>query len=245
MSDDVTDRQKRSPDFDHEALEQAEIAMFGAGGIGSEIGEGLARKGIGKIKAFDRDLVDRTNLNRQMFFEKDLNKPKGCRLAVNLSKHSFCGTKFEGYPLHFEDALAIGVDLSCTVAVAGIDDRQSRVRIARHYHTKGIPLIVIAVDLVGENGYVFIQEAGKACFGCAFFKSLRGDIKLPCRTPAVKDCLKVVAGLALYAIDSLIMDRPRGWNYRNVHLAGFGPSNALNIERRDDCPICGRSSEGV
>ena len=38
---------------------------------------------------------------------------------------------------------------------------------------------------------------------------------------AFGDILKVIGGLALYAVDSLLMERPRNWNLRYVFLAGF------------------------
>jgi hypothetical protein len=97
------------------------------------------------------------------------------------------------------------------------------------------------VDYAAEHGYVFVQEPGRACFGCLFPKSHKAR-KAPCRTPAVKDILKVVAGFALYAIDSLLMKRPRNWNYRDIHLAGFAPGCECVIEKRNDCPLCGGTS---
>jgi hypothetical protein len=68
---------------------------------------------------------------------------------------------------------------------------------------------------------------------------IRNDTTAPCQAAAVKDILKIVAGMALYAADSLIMDRKRNWNYRNFHVAGFAESNLKIIEKRTDCPICG------
>jgi len=61
----------------------------------------------------------------------------------------------------------------------------------------------------------------------------------PCFVPAVKDILKVTAGLALYAIDSLLMERNRNWNYRRVHLAGFAPDESAILKRNLECELCG------
>src|SRR5580658_10848381 len=81
------------------------------------------------------------------------------------------------------------------------------------------------------------HKPGKACFGCLFPKSLHGR-KAPCWTPAVKDILKVVGGLALYGIDSLLMDRRRNWNYRRIHLAGWRTDDLRTIQRNPECPLC-------
>ena len=40
--------------------------MFGCGGVGGYVIEGLVRSGIGTIDVFDHDTVDITNLNRQI-----------------------------------------------------------------------------------------------------------------------------------------------------------------------------------
>lgn len=49
-----------------ERLRNARVAVFGVGGVGSYIAEGLARSGVGHIELIDSDEVDITNLNRQL-----------------------------------------------------------------------------------------------------------------------------------------------------------------------------------
>ena len=50
------------------------------------------------------------------------------------------------------------------------------------------------------------------------------------------DILKVVAGLALYAVDSLLMDRPRAWNYKEVSLDGDRVERQMMLAQSADCP---------
>lgn len=47
-------------------LHRAKVAIFGLGGVGSYVVEGLARAGIGNFVLVDSDTVDVTNLNRQI-----------------------------------------------------------------------------------------------------------------------------------------------------------------------------------
>lgn len=47
-------------------LEQASVAVFGVGGVGSFTVEALARSGIGSFALFDDDKVCLTNINRQL-----------------------------------------------------------------------------------------------------------------------------------------------------------------------------------
>lgn len=48
------------------ALRKASVAVFGIGGVGGYAAEALARAGIGTLALFDRDVVDITNINRQI-----------------------------------------------------------------------------------------------------------------------------------------------------------------------------------
>ena len=49
-----------------EKLRNAKVAIFGLGGVGSFVCEGLARGGIGNFVLVDYDKVDETNINRQL-----------------------------------------------------------------------------------------------------------------------------------------------------------------------------------
>lgn len=241
----VTHRQELIAGFDQAKFTKSDGVMIGAGGLGSEYGEGLCRKGIGRLKIFDHDVVEQTNLNRQHFFAADIGENKAVSLARNLAPHCHSGTILEGFPWSFEDAVALGVDMSASFVVCGVDNAKTRVAVTQYYRRLSTPVIFVAVDLLAECGHVFVQESSPttACFGCAFPKSLAGK-KAPCFTPASKDILKVVAGLSLYAIDSVLMDRKRNWNYRRIHLAGYAPDVLINIEQKPECPLCKKPQQG-
>jgi ThiF family. len=49
-----------------EALKRASVFVLGIGGVGSFAAEALARSGIGKLVLVDKDVVDITNVNRQI-----------------------------------------------------------------------------------------------------------------------------------------------------------------------------------
>ena len=49
-----------------ERLQKSKIAIFGIGGVGSYVVEGLARSGIGNFILVDNDEVSETNINRQI-----------------------------------------------------------------------------------------------------------------------------------------------------------------------------------
>jgi tRNA A37 threonylcarbamoyladenosine dehydratase len=49
-----------------EVLAKKSVAVFGIGGVGSFCAEALARAGVGSITVIDSDVVDITNINRQL-----------------------------------------------------------------------------------------------------------------------------------------------------------------------------------
>ena len=60
-----------------EKLHNSKVAIFGIGGVGSFVVEGLVRAGIGKFILVDNDTVDVTNLNRQIIAtNKTIGEPK-------------------------------------------------------------------------------------------------------------------------------------------------------------------------
>ena len=58
-------------------LNKAHVAVFGCGGVGSYAIEALARSGIGTLTLIDNDVVDITNINRQLIADTTtIGKPK-------------------------------------------------------------------------------------------------------------------------------------------------------------------------
>ncbi len=58
-------------------LQGASVLLFGIGGVGGFTCEALARAGVGKIHIVDKDVVDITNINRQIIATHDtVGRPK-------------------------------------------------------------------------------------------------------------------------------------------------------------------------
>ena len=47
-------------------IKDSSVIVFGLGGVGSAAAEALARAGVGTIGIVDKDVVDITNINRQL-----------------------------------------------------------------------------------------------------------------------------------------------------------------------------------
>jgi len=233
----VTTAQEGVPGFDQAVLTRSTIILLGLGGVGSQIALALARKGAGKLVLLDHDIVEPPNLPRQVYYPKDIGKPKAYALAANLARESVCASMFSGYHLSFQDAIARGVDVTGDVAIVGVDSNPGRIAASTYYRERSVPVLFSAVSRTADQGYVFVQEPNGPCFGCVFPGSIN-DMTSPCPgTPAIVDILKVVSGIAVYAVDTLLMPRPRRWNYKTVYLAGEGDVTQ-HIRRRPDCKLC-------
>lgn len=58
-------------------LNKAHVAVFGCGGVGSYTIEALARSGVGHLTIIDKDVVDITNINRQLIADTTtIGRPK-------------------------------------------------------------------------------------------------------------------------------------------------------------------------
>lgn len=74
-------------DEGQERLKKANIFIAGAGGLGSPVSLYLAVAGVGTITIVDKDVVDRTNLNRQILhFDRDIGKKKTASAEEKLRK---------------------------------------------------------------------------------------------------------------------------------------------------------------
>jgi len=227
------DRQRKIPGFDQDVFSQSGVVCVGAGGIISQIAPTLVRKGIGRMTLLDNDIVEPSNLNRQRFYVKDIRKNKA--LALALQTECIVETEIRGYALRLEEAIARGIDLECDAAICGVDNNPARVAASRYFRLKSIPVIFTAVSRDAVHGYVFVQDKDAACIGC-LFPDMINDDRYPCPgTPAIADILQAVGSLAVYALDTVLMKRPRIWNYRSVRLSDGRNDACALISTRQNC----------
>jgi molybdopterin/thiamine biosynthesis adenylyltransferase len=235
------DRQRKIPGFDQETFSRTHALCIGAGGIISQIAPTLVRKGVGRITLLDDDAVEPSNLNRQRFYIKDVGENKAIALAGNLQPECIVATNIRGYPFQFEDAVARGIDLACDVVICGVDNNPARVTASWYFRAKEIPVIFTAVSRDADHGYVFVQAADGPCIAC-MFPDIVNDDRYPCPgTPAIADILQAVGSLAIYAVDTLIMNRPRTWNYRRLSMSDPSLDGGSMMAQRDACELCRES----
>ncbi|MDR0846769.1 MAG: sulfur carrier protein ThiS adenylyltransferase ThiF [Lactobacillales bacterium] len=70
----------------HAKISKSSVAIFGIGGLGSNIAIALARVGVGTIRLIDFDVVEPSNLNRQQYKITDIGKFKTDALAEEIGR---------------------------------------------------------------------------------------------------------------------------------------------------------------
>jgi len=74
-------------------LREFPVTICGAGAVGANLVENLARAGFGKLKVIDRDRIEERNLSTQPYYRSDVGAFKAKILANNL--YRAIGTKVE------------------------------------------------------------------------------------------------------------------------------------------------------
>jgi hypothetical protein len=147
-----------------------------------------------------------------------------------------------GYAHSFEELLHVDAVPDVNVIIVGVDNDPTRLAVMEHCLANGVAAVFIAVSPDADNAYVFVFEPDRACLGCVLpdLVAHARDARTPCPgTPACLDVLLTVGGLGLYAVDTILMDRPRTWNFRRFFLSGEGQDVAWNVPRRPGCAVCG------
>ncbi len=92
------------------------VGIAGLGGLGSHIAVHLTRLGIGKLVLADFDLVDASNIHRQMYVLSDIGKPKTEALHAHLLQiHPYLSYTLHQTKITTENAASVfqGCDIVC------------------------------------------------------------------------------------------------------------------------------------
>lgn len=125
-----------------EKLEKSKVAIFGVGGVGSYVAEGLARAGIGNFILVDNDDIVESNLNRQIHAtHKTIGKAK-----VDVMKERILeinpNAKVETHKIFFLPNCEKKIlDNSVTYIVDAIDTVTAKIELVMEAKKLNIPII--------------------------------------------------------------------------------------------------------
>ena len=123
-------------------LAQAHVAVFGCGGVGSYAIEALVRGGIGSITLIDKDVVDITNINRQLIADTstvgnpkvEVEKERLLKINPNLN--------ITIYQMFYDASHADEIlDTHFDYVVDAIDCVSAKINLAEECNKRHIPII--------------------------------------------------------------------------------------------------------
>ena len=179
-------------------LADARVLVIGAGGLGSPAAYYLAAAGVGTLRIADDDVVDRSNLQRQILHAEDrIGLPKVASAATTLTGLN-PRTRIEAVAERVTsanvDRLLEGVD----VVLDGADNFPVRYLLNDACVLHGVPLVYGAVHRF--EGQVSVFDAGRArgqrpCYRCLFPEPPPPEAAPNCSEVGVLGVLPGVIGL--------------------------------------------------
>ena len=179
-------------------LADARVLVIGAGGLGSPAAYYLAAAGVGTLRIADDDVVDRSNLQRQILHaENRIGLPKVASAATTLTglnPRTCIEAVAERVTSANVDRLLEGVDL----VLDGADNFPVRYLLNDACVLHGVPLVYGAVHRF--EGQVSVFDAGRArgqrpCYRCLFPEPPPPEAAPNCSEVGVLGVLPGVIGL--------------------------------------------------
>jgi len=158
------DRQFRLDGWDQKIIKNSRVLIAGVGGLGCEIAKNLAMLGIGHLDLIDLDVIEHSNLNRQILFVgAKMGEPKATVAAKKLTEINR-NIKIKGYHTSLE-RLDPSIYAAADVVVGGLDSMNARFNLNAQCVRFKKPLVDGGV--VGVHGHVYtIFPNENACFEC-------------------------------------------------------------------------------
>jgi adenylyltransferase/sulfurtransferase len=223
-------------------LAAGRVALVGCGALGSVIAEQLVRAGVGFVRVIDRDVVEWTNLQRQVLFdEADAREALPKAVAAQRRLVRVNGTvTIEPVVADVHSGNVEALVESAQVVLDGTDNVETRYLLNDVAVKLGVPWVYGAC--VGTEGRMMpVIPRATACLRCVFPEPPAGTELPTCDTAGV---LGPVAA-AVASLQSIQAIKLLTGNEREVrselwsaHLWA-GRSRFIPIERRPDCPACG------
>jgi molybdopterin/thiamine biosynthesis adenylyltransferase len=227
-----------------ERLLNARVLMIGAGGLGSSAGLFLGSAGVGHLTVVDHDVVDATNLQRQIAHNlARIGQPKAESMraaiaAINPDVVVHTVTQRADDALLAELVAQADVVLDCT------DNFTTRHAINHACFAQGKPLVSgAAIRMDGQLSVYDPRDATSPCYACVFPQTA-GLEETRCATMGVfaplvgivgtmqaAEALKIASGIGSAMAGRLLMLDGRRMEWTDIRLP-----------RLSSCPVCANRS---
>ncbi len=177
------DRQFRLEGWDQSILKRSRVLIAGIGGLGCEIAKNLAMVGIGHLDLVDMDIIEHSNLNRQiLFIGGNVGEPKATVAAAKL-KAVNPNITVVGHHSSLERLDPV-LFKAADVIVGGLDSMGARYNLNAQAIRFGKPYVDGGVG--GYNGHVYtVFPQENACYECYPLPSKESDEMAACTVVGV------------------------------------------------------------
>ncbi len=221
-------------------LKAASVALIGAGGLGAPLGLYLSAAGIGRIGIVDFDVVDASNLQRQVIHgTKDIGRKKldsAAERMLDINPHLVVD-KFET-GLTSENAFSILK--SYDVVVDGTDNFPTRYLVNDACVILKKPNVYGSIFRFEGQATVFAYEDGP-CYRCLYPEPPPPGLVPSCAEGGVLGILPGLIGI-IQATETVKIILGIGETLKN-RLVLYDALNMrfreLKLRRNKDCPVCG------
>jgi molybdopterin/thiamine biosynthesis adenylyltransferase/rhodanese-related sulfurtransferase len=222
-------------------LLDARVLLVGAGGLGSPASLYLAAAGIGTLGVIDADVVDESNLQRQIVHSTDrLGEPK-----VLSAKRTLEALNPDVRVVPFQERLSSEnieriLSEGWDVIVDGADNFPTRYLVSDASVWHEIPVVHGSIFRFEGQVTVFSPPEGP-CYRCLFPQPPPPELAPSCAEGGVLGVLPGIIG-SIQASETLklVLDRGDSLAGRLLLFDALGTTlDEVTVRRNPDCPVCG------
>lgn len=221
-------------------LKAARVLLIGAGGLGSPAGMYLAAAGVGTLGLVDFDVVDVTNLQRQVLHgTSDVGRPKLDSAADRLREIN-PHVALESHPVRLTSANALALIGAYDVVVDGSDNFPTRYLVNDACVLAGKPNVYGSVERFAGQNSVFWAERGP-CYRCLFAEPPPPGLAPNCAEAGVLGVLPGIVG-SIQALETikLLLDLGDTLVGRLLIFDALRMKfREMTLRRDPACPVCG------
>src|SRR5271154_1768839 len=221
-------------------LKAAKVALIGTGGLGAPLGMYLAAAGIGRIGLVDFDVVDFTNLQRQVIHgTKDVGKKKldsAAETMLDINPY----VEIDRHEVALTSENALDILKNYDIVVDGTDNFPTRYLVNDACVLLGKPNVYGSIFRFEGQATVFAYEGGP-CYRCLYSEPPPPGLVPSCAEGGVLGILPGVIGLIqateavkiILGIGEPLKGRLMLYDALNMKF------RELKLRRNPECPICG------
>ena len=223
-------------------LQKSRVCIIGVGALGSSIANNLARAGVGYLRLVDRDIVELTNLQRQVLFtEKDAEEmiPKAEAAKVHLNE---INSEIEIEPMVVDvnpyniEKLISGVDL----VIDGLDNLETRYLINEACQKNNVRWVYGGA--VGSGGMCMNILPGEGpCLHCLLGEIPEEDTYETCDTVGViSPITNIIASYETAEAMKILLDSESICRQLIALDVWDSYTDFIDVDIDPECPVCGK-----